>query len=242
MRHSRLIAATLLLGGLFAAPAFAQHDHAGHAHPAAEAGNAEAGAGESDDDWGEGWGEDPLADPEWNEGAEEEHEEAHFNPLELAASITNFLMWLALVVFLARKPLAEFLKNRRLSVEEGLVEAKQLKEAAEEKFDDYSRRLEHLDEELENLREEMVQAGEVERDRILAEAEARAARMRKDSQFVIQQQMKQLRTDLTREAINAAVDAAESLLSEQVKDADQTRLAQNYLETIESSMKDEVQA
>ena len=47
------------------------------------------------------------------------------------------------------------------------------------------------------------------RDRIVAEAEARATRMRDDTRFVIEQQMKQLRADLTREAIEAAVNAAE---------------------------------
>lgn len=174
-------------------------------------------------------------------GAEHEggaHAE-HFNLLEFIASVVNFLIWLAIVVFLARKPLAEFLRGRRIAVEEGLTEAKQLQEAAETKYDEYTARLEHLDEELESLRAEMVNAAETERDRIIEEAEQRAARMRKDSQFVIEQQMKQLRTDLTREAIEAAVTAAGKVLDEQVQASDQTRLADDYLESLDAAMKDE---
>lgn len=196
--------------------------------------------------WGEEWGDDPFggaADQAWREAAEAEAAEAHhFDAQQFFAQLVNFVLWLAIVIFLARKPVAEFLKNRRMSVEEGLVEARNLKEAAEAKYADYSERLEHLDEELAKLRKEMIQAGETERDRIIDEAEARAARMRADARFVIDQQMKQLRTDLTREAIEAAIAAAEKVLTEQVKDADQTRLADQYLETLEGSMKDEVRA
>ncbi len=201
----------------------------------------------------EGTAEEPTLDPtdveavpaadvhEGGEGAHAEgghEEEAAFDAMEFLATVVNFLLWFALIVLLLRKPLAEFLKNRRVAVVEGLEESKRLKAAAEEKYAEYSQRLEHLDEELEKLRQEMIQAGESERDRIIAEAEARAARMRKDAQFVIDQQMKQLKADLTREAIEAAVAAAEAVLSDQTSAADQQRLANDYLKTLETAVKD----
>lgn len=177
---------------------------------------------------------------EHEEGAHGEGAHAEeFKPLELLASVVNFLIWFAIIIYLARKPLAEFLEGRRRAVEEGLVEAKQLQEAAEAKYDEYTARLEHLDDELVSLRGEMINTAETERDRIIGEAEARAERMRRDSRFVIDQQMKQLRTDLTREAIEAAVSAAENVLVEQVQASDQTRLAEEYLGSLDDSMKDD---
>ena len=228
------------------APANAQH-------PATHEASAQGSDTEFDDsDWDtEAWGgeeENPLgaqADARWQEEAaaaepSAEHEEhGGVDYVQLAAQITNFLMWLAIVVFLGRKPLAEFLKNRRLSVEEGLIEARDLKEAAEAKYEDYSERLEHLDDELAKLRSEMEQAGDLERARILEDAEAKAARMRRDTNFIIEQQMKQLRTDLTREAIDAAVSAAEKVLVDQVGSPDQTRLANDYLTSVTRTIQDE---
>ena len=41
-------------------------------------------------------------------------------------------------------------------------------------------------------------------------AEKKAARMRKDTQFLIDQQMKQLKQDLTTEAVNAAITSGTS--------------------------------
>jgi F-type H+-transporting ATPase subunit b len=75
----------------------------------------------------------------------------------------------------------------------------------------------------------MVKAGEAERDRIVAEAEKKASRLRKDAEFVIAQRFKQLREDLTKEAVESAVVAAEAVLREKATPADQTRLADGYL-------------
>ena len=171
---------------------------------------------------------------------EEEHGEAHGT--NWPAMILNFLLWAGIVGFLLKKPLTTYLHNRRVAVVEGLEESRRIKAEAEAKHAEYTERLAHLDEELAKLRQEMIQAGEAERDRIIAEAESRAARMRRDAQFVVDQQMKQLKKDLTREAIEAAVKAAEEVLTAQTGAADQERLAKAYLGDVASSMREKVQA
>jgi F0F1-type ATP synthase membrane subunit b/b'/subtilisin-like proprotein convertase family protein len=152
-----------------------------------------------------------------------------FSSVEFWGSIVNFALLVFILVYFGRKPVKSFLVERRRLVEEDLVEAQRLKEEAERKYEEYAGRLEKLDQELETLRKEMVKAGEEERDRIVAEAEAKAARIRRDTQFLIDQQMKQLRVDLTREAVDAAVSAAEKALKDKVTSVDQERLANDYV-------------
>lgn len=152
-----------------------------------------------------------------------------FSSVEFWGSIVNFSLLVFILVYFGRKPVKSFLVERRRLVEEDLVEAQRLKDEAERKYEEYSGRLEKLDQELEALRKEMIKAGEEERDRIVAEAEAKAARIRRDTQFLIDQQMKQLRVDLTREAVDAAVQAAEKALTDKVTSHDQERLASDYL-------------
>ena len=72
-----------------------------------------------------------------------------------------------------------------------------------------------------------------EGDRIVAEAEEKAARMRKDTSFLIEQQIKQLRKDLTRQAASAAVVAAEELLQKSTTESDQDQLAESYLNRLD---------
>lgn len=156
------------------------------------------------------------------------------NP-EFVASVVNFTLLLAILIKFGRKPLNDYLVARRRQVEEGLLEAARLKEAAEKARAEYAERIKNLSLEMEKIRTEMVRAGEEERDRIVAEAERKAARMRREVEFVISQQMKQLRVDITREAVDAAVDAAEGVLKEKTTASDQQRIAQAYLEQLKES-------
>lgn len=168
------------------------------------------------------------------------HHSAELNYVELSGSFVNFAIWLAILVFGARAPLSEMLRNRRASVVEGMEEAKRVKEEAEAKYKEYSERIENLDAELERLREEMRRAGMEERDRIVADASKRAEKMRAEARFLIEQQMKDLRVELTREAVEAAVAAAEESLRKATSQQDQERLAQEYLGTIKSALQQQV--
>jgi len=157
-------------------------------------------------------------------------------------ALLNFALLIGVFYWLGRKPLKGFLASRRKGVEEGLAEAQRLTAAAEAKHKEYSERLDQLDRELENIRADMVKAGQAERDRIVAEAEAKAARLRRETDFLIEQQMKQLRVDLTRETVEAAVAAAESVLRENTNPADQERLAKSYLERLQEEARKEQRA
>jgi F-type H+-transporting ATPase subunit b len=61
------------------------------------------------------------------------------------------------------------------------------------------------------------------------DAEAKAERMRKDAEFLVEQELKQIRQDLWRDTVEAAVGAAEELLKKRVTPADQERMAEDYL-------------
>lgn len=160
-----------------------------------------------------------------------------FSSIEFWGAVVNFGLLVFVLVLLGRKPLGNFLVGRRKGIEEGLAEAARLREAAQKRYEEYTDRLEKLDREIAEIRKEMIAAGEAERDRIVADAEAKAARMRREAEFLIEQQMKQLRVDLTREAVDAAVTAAEEVLRKGTSAGDQQRLAQQYVERLAEEAK-----
>jgi F-type H+-transporting ATPase subunit b len=145
-----------------------------------------------------------------SEGAEHaaEHGDHGWDTTALLASVVNFVLLIALFVKLFSKSVKESLKKRRAEVEQALNEAKKLRAEAEAKHKEYSERMAKLDSELGQIKAEMIAAGEKERDRIVAEAEQKAARMRREAEFMIEQYVKQLRDDLTIEAVNEAETAA----------------------------------
>lgn len=148
---------------------------------------------------------------------------------ELLGSIFNFLILFGIFFWVIKTKVNPSLLAKREAMQAAMAEAARLKEEAEAKQREFQERLERLDDELDAIRADMVKAGEAERDRIVAEAEKKASRMRKDAEFVIAQRFKQLREDLTKEAVESAMVAAESVLREKATAADQTRLADGYL-------------
>jgi F0F1-type ATP synthase membrane subunit b/b' len=62
--------------------------------------------------------------------------------------------------------------------------------------------------------------------------------MRKDTTFLIEQQVKQLRKELTHQAASAAVVAAQELLQQRTTDSDQDQLAEAYLNRLDEVLEE----
>ncbi len=159
--------------------------------------------------------------------------------VEFLGSVVNFALLLGVLVWLGRKPLRQFLTTRRKAVEDGMAEAARMKAEAEAKYKEYADRLAKLDEEVKRLSGEIVAAAEEEKRRIIQEAETSAARQRQDAENLIQQQMKQLYTDVMAEVADKAVAAAESVIQQGLQRQDQDRLAREYLARITETAKRE---
>lgn len=164
-----------------------------------------------------------------------EHHEPHWDYFQFAGQLTNFAIWLTLLYILLNRMLPKFLADRRAGVVDGLEEAKRMKAEAEAKFEEYSKRIDTMDAELDRVREDMRKAGQAERDRLVADAAEKSARMHAEARFLVDQQVKQLKEELTREAIEAAIVAAEAILRQGTTPADQQRLADEYLARLKTT-------
>ncbi len=145
------------------------------------------------------------------------------------AVLLNFAILVAAYYWLGKKPIAAALQSRRDSIAKDIEEAQRAKAAAEQRATIYQAKLEKLEDEVRAAREALVRAGEAERERIVSEAEAKAERLRSEARFLVEQELKQIKQDLWREAVEAAVAGAQELLAARVTPADQERLAEDYL-------------
>jgi F-type H+-transporting ATPase subunit b len=157
------------------------------------------------------------------------------NSVEFQGAVLNSLLLFAILYWAFGSKIAKALEERKASVQTQLEEAKRLREQAEARHREYESRLAQLDAELASLRASIVHSGEAERDRLVKEAEAKAARMREDASRLIENRLKQLEKDLQREVVVAAIGAAQQELERKTTGEDQTRLATEYLKTVESA-------
>ena len=143
--------------------------------------------------------------------------------------LVNALVLYAIYYYMGKKPVSEGLKSRRDTIAKELDEAAKVKAEAQAKLTEYSDRLDKLDHELDRMKQELIVAGEKDRDRIVKEAEEKAERMRRDAKFLLDQELKQLRIDLLKHIVETAVIAAEQVLKSRLSAQDHDRLADEYL-------------
>ncbi len=145
------------------------------------------------------------------------------------AMLINFAILAAGYYWLGRKPIAHGLQSRRETIAREIEEAQRMRKEAEARAKQYQAQLDNLTQEMTTARDSLLRAGEAERERLVREAEAKAERLQRDAQFLVEQEIKQMRQDLWRDAVEAAVSAAQELLKQRVTPADQERLAEEYL-------------
>jgi len=156
-------------------------------------------------------------------------------PLPFGAMLLNSAVLYWLLIRFAKKPIADGLKARKANILRGMEEAGQMKKEAEARLADFEQKLATVDQEIERVRSDMRAAGQSERKRILAEAKEKRARMERDAQTLISQELKSAREGLVAEMSRAALRSAESTLRTKISAADQARLAEDYLAGIKNA-------
>ncbi|MEE8475864.1 MAG: ATP synthase F0 subunit B [Myxococcota bacterium] len=145
----------------------------------------------------------------------------------------NLAILLAVLFYFGRKPIRSFFVERRGQIREELERAAKMKAEAEERYAQWQRRLVDLDTELESIRAAARERAEIERDRILTEAEAAAERVRADAHAAVEQELRRAREQLRREAADLAIELAAQRLREQITPADHDRLLDEFVTRIE---------
>lgn len=147
----------------------------------------------------------------------------------------NFLLFLGVLVALARKPVQTYFADRRDRIRQDLEQAAALKREAEERYAQWQRRLVDLDRELESIRTGARERAETEREHLLRDAQATADRIRQDATAAVDREVRRAREALRNEASELAVELASGLLRENVTDQDRDRLLEEFIEHIATS-------
>lgn len=186
----------------------------------------------------------PLHDEKEKATAEEEEEEsappgainfADFGNNKqppLLALLINFGILVYIYYTYGKGPVAQGLKERRDAIAKDIENAAMILAEAEKRAETYQSKLESKDEDAEGARTGLVQAGQGEKERIIKDADEKAVRLRKDAAFLVDQEVKQMQVDLVKETVEKAIADAEAMLTQGVTQADQERLAEEYLKTL----------
>ena len=136
----------------------------------------------------------------------------------------NLLGFLALLVWLLRKPLVQFFENRRAQVAESLTKAEADRDRAEAIAKEVGERLTRIEAEIEAMRRNALEQARAEESEIETRAAEEAARIAARTAAELDARVRTARNDLTAYAADLAVELARELVAKNVTPEDEKRL------------------
>ena len=133
--------------------------------------------------------------------------------------------------------MVEGLQNRSASISREIAEASRLHEEAQGLLEECKTRFSGLEEQRTSLLEEYRRLGEAERDRLVAEGESEAQRIRSEAEQVAKNEISRARTKLEAEVVDRAIEVAGDAIQAKLTDDDHHRLTTEYFASLESSLR-----
>ena len=138
--------------------------------------------------------------------------------------LVGFLYWM-----LAAK-IKEFFVGRRQDIKDSLEKAARQKNEAEAKFREYSEKIDKASAEIDGIFEMIKAQGVVEKQKIIADAEKVARKIKEDSHLRTEQELKKASDQLRAEAVKLSVQMAEEILKRNITVQDHETIVREYME------------
>lgn len=162
-----------------------------------------------------------------------------FNPWTFLLQVINFVVLAYVLRRLLYRPLHEAIERRRQAVRQTQADAEKAREQADAIKRQLEERLAQLDQERQEMIHQARDQAEVERGKILDEAESAARRRQEDARRSLERDREEMLQTLTGEVVTHALNLAERLLRESVDSTLQAQLVKHLIETLDSLPADE---
>jgi F-type H+-transporting ATPase subunit b len=157
------------------------------------------------------------------------------NGKSLALQLLNFGVLLAILVYFGGRAINQALLARHVQLKAELAAAAAARTQAEQRLRKTEARLTGLELEIAAMRAGIKQEAEVEKQQLIAAAEERAKRVRDETKFAIEQQVKEAQIALRRDVAQQALRVAEEILRRTVDANDQRRLLEGFMNEVAGS-------
>ena len=150
--------------------------------------------------------------------------------------ILNTAILAGLLYWLLWDKVKEFFIGRRADIRTSLEDAEAAKEAAENKYKEYSDKLDKATDEIDGISDMIRSQGLTEKEKLIESARISAEKMKKDAQAKVEQDFKKAQSELRAEASELAIQMAEEILKRTIKEEDHENIVKDHLKSF-SQMK-----
>ena len=146
--------------------------------------------------------------------------------------IINFLVLVIILVKFGKKPLQSMLKQRTELIEKTLKEAREAKELAEKALREVDVRLREKDKEIKEILSVTKRSGESERDNLIQQGDMLKEKILEHAKSNIAFELKQAKEAIKAEAAEIAIKLAEKKLKEKLTTEEQEKLLEESIAKI----------
>jgi F0F1-type ATP synthase membrane subunit b/b' len=136
----------------------------------------------------------------------------------------NLFVFVGLLIYILRKPLSSTFRARRETIRQELVRAQQERDAALARLSEVEARLNNLDAETAQIREQSRREAEAEARRIAEQAQADIEKMRENARREIASVAASARRELKQFSAEESIRLAEEMVRQNLRDEDAARL------------------
>jgi F-type H+-transporting ATPase subunit b len=166
------------------------------------------------------------------QGGEKAEEAPSVDGKKLALQLLNFGVLLAILIKFGGGAVSKALASRHEQLKAEVAAASAARAQAEARLKKQEERLAGLEREIANMRAGIKAEAEVEKATLIAAAEERARRIREETTFVVEQQIKEAQVALRREVADSALRIAEETLRRGVNAEDQRRMVEGFMSEV----------
>lgn len=155
--------------------------------------------------------------------------------LFVASLFTNFFLFFGFLFWKVAPLVTRSLENRRASMAVDLDTAQTKQAEAEARLAEYQTKLDNLESEVARVVEAYEKQAQADRERIEEETEKALARLGRETEFNIQQEMLKAEQLIRSVAVDATLELAESKIRSRMTAQDQERLTNQYVSVLNGS-------
>jgi F-type H+-transporting ATPase subunit b len=144
----------------------------------------------------------------------------------------NFAALLIILIKFLKKPIVDGLRGRREGIKEEFDSLEAQRTESEAQYQEYAGRLNGLDEELKEMVAKAIAQGEVEKERIIAEANDAAEQIKRQAESAVANAIAEAKVNLKDEVADQAAVMAEELIKKNLTADDQSNLVGAYLSKV----------
>jgi F-type H+-transporting ATPase subunit b len=150
---------------------------------------------------------------------------------DLVMRWVNFVIIAFVLIKFGRKPIKDFLSNRREAIDQQIKKYDQQKEAAAQKIEEANNLLKNSIARFEKIKKRIVEDGEKKKQQIIEDARQESMILLTSTRQKIENQIVEARNLIRSELIESAIALAEQRLPEEITAADEQKLIDHFMES-----------